>query len=88
MFGRTFSDHMLVVEWDQSTGWGTPEIRPFGEISLAPAASALHYAVQCFEGLKAYKDKNGQVRLFRPEMNVRRLLASAKRLLLPVERIY
>jgi branched-chain amino acid aminotransferase len=86
VFGRTFSDHMLVAEWDENEGWSTPEIKPFANISLAPSAAVLHYAVECFEGLKAYRDKEGKVRLFRPEMNVRRLLSSAQRLMLPVTR--
>jgi branched-chain amino acid aminotransferase len=75
---------MLTAEWEKGEGWRQPEIRPFENLSIPPSASVLHYAVSCFEGLKAYRDKEGRVRLFRPEMNVRRLQASAQRLLLPV----
>ena len=45
-FGHTFSDHMLKVAWTSGSGWGTPQITPFGNISLSPAAPALHYAVE------------------------------------------
>ena len=46
MFGKQFTDHMLEVEWDAETGWGTPQISPFCNLSLPPAASALHYAIE------------------------------------------
>jgi len=82
-FGHTFSDHMLEVDWKEGEGWGVPKIRPFGNLSLHPAASSLHYGLQCFEGMKAYKDAQGNARLFRPEMNMHRINSSAKRLLLP-----
>jgi branched-chain amino acid aminotransferase len=82
-FGHTFTDHMLTCEWTREQGWETPLIRPYGNLSLPPSASVLHYAIECFEGLKAYKDRSGAVRLFRPELNMKRLLNSAQRLALP-----
>jgi len=82
-FGHTFTDHMFEVDWDNKNGWGTPKIRPHGNLSIDPAASSLHYALQCFEGMKAYIDTNGDIRLFRPEMNMNRINSSANRLLLP-----
>ncbi|KAJ3330714.1 branched-chain-amino-acid aminotransferase [Blyttiomyces sp. JEL0837] len=83
VFGQTFSDHMLSIEWQASKGWAKPVIQPYGNISLAPSATVLHYAIECFEGMKAYKDKNGKIRMFRPDMNMKRLLRSCERLTLP-----
>ncbi|CAI5738417.1 unnamed protein product [Peronospora destructor] len=82
-FGKTFTDHMLEVDWEIGQGWGNPMIRPYGGISLDPASAVLHYALECFEGMKAYIDSEGHVRLFRPDMNMKRLNNSMKRLLLP-----
>ncbi|KAJ9075037.1 branched-chain-amino-acid transaminase bat2 [Entomophthora muscae] len=83
LFGKTFTDHMLAIRWTHEGGWQTPEIKPYGNISLDPAALVLHYGLECFEGMKAYKGKNGEIRLFRPEMNLKRMNLSAKRLTLP-----
>eukprot|EP01027_Heterolobosea_sp_BB2_P012979 GEZU01018765.1.p2 GENE.GEZU01018765.1~~GEZU01018765.1.p2 ORF type:complete len:340 (-),score=136.06 GEZU01018765.1:31-1050(-) len=74
---------MLEVNWNASKGWDTPKIVPFHDLTLPPSCSSLHYAIQCFEGMKAYKDAEGNIRLFRPDMNARRLNASAARLALP-----
>lgn len=46
VFGKQFTDHMLTIEWDSVTGWGKPQIKPFGNLSLHPASSALHYATE------------------------------------------
>lgn len=83
VFGREFTDHMLQVEWDQKEGWKTPKITKYENISISPAASSLHYALQCFEGMKAYIDEAGKIRLFRPEENMKRLNNSAARIRLP-----
>ncbi|KAH9146161.1 hypothetical protein AeRB84_009972 [Aphanomyces euteiches] len=82
-FGATFTDHMLEVDWDNKNGWAAPVIRPYGPLALDPAASALHYALQCFEGMKAYIDDNGKIRLFRPDLNMKRMNNSMERLHLP-----
>merc|ERR1712144_35592 len=66
VFGRTFTDHMLSLEWTASTGWLPPRITPYQNLSLDPASCVFHYAFECFEGMKAYKDSAGRVRLFRP----------------------
>ena len=68
VFGQTFTDHMLVVPWTAAAGWGTPELKAYGPLSLDPACTVLHYSPTLFEGMKAYKDKNGNARLFRPDM--------------------
>lgn len=83
LFGAKFTDHMLTIDWDSKTGWHAPEIKPFGNLTLHPAASTLHYALQCFEGMKAYKDANGTPRLFRPDRNMKRLHDSTTRLAMP-----
>lgn len=63
--------------------WGCPEIKPFQSLLLHPFNSSLHYAVQCYEGLKAYKNERGQIRLFRPECNMMRFKHSSKCISLP-----
>lgn len=84
VFGHTFTDHMFQAEWSREAGgWQAPKIKPFGNISMPPSAAILHYAIGCFEGMKAYKDEQGQIRLFRPDMNMKRLAQSAQRLQLP-----
>ncbi|KAF9529456.1 branched-chain amino acid aminotransferase II [Crepidotus variabilis] len=82
-FGHTFSDHMLTIPWSVESGWGTPQIRPYGPLELEPSATVLHYAQTIFEGMKAYKDEQGRVTLFRPDMNMRRMNTSAARIALP-----
>lgn len=66
VFGKTMSDHMLVCQWTEDSGFGIPEIKPYGPLSIDPASTVLHYAPTLFEGMKAYKDVNGVARLFRP----------------------
>jgi len=83
VFGKSFSDHMLEIEWDASTGWDLPRIVPFHDLQIHPAASALHYAIQCFDGLKAYRSADNRPLLFRPLENMKRLNRSAERLGLP-----
>jgi len=83
IFGRNFTDHMLSLEWTASEGWLAPRITPYQNLSLDPATCVLHYAFEAFEGMKAYKDRNGDVRLFRPEMNMARLNKSVARIALP-----
>lgn len=56
---------------------------PYGPLPLDPAACGLHYAIQCFEGMKAYRGEDGRIRLFRPELNIERFNNSAARLALP-----
>ncbi|KAI8882218.1 branched-chain amino acid aminotransferase II [Backusella circina FSU 941] len=83
VFGKTFSDHMITVNWNQDKGWDAPEIKPYGNLSLAPSTVVFHYGIECFEGMKAYKDKNGKIRLFRPDMNMARMNKSTERIALP-----
>jgi len=83
-FGTTFSDHMLMVEWNKENQWGPPRIVPYEDLRLSPAASALHYGLACFEGMKAYKTiPDESLRLFRPDLNMKRLSGSMERLHMP-----
>ncbi|KAI0477497.1 branched-chain amino acid aminotransferase [Xylariaceae sp. FL0804] len=83
VFGREFTDHMIAAEWTQTDGWLPPRIEPYQNLSLDPATCVFHYAFECFEGMKAYKDKQGNVRLFRPDKNMERFNKSAARIALP-----
>ena len=60
VFGREFTDHMLAIEWNQDEGWLEPKITPYQNLSLDPATCVFHYAFECFEGMKAYKDQIGR----------------------------
>ena len=82
-FGQYFSDHMFVMDYAEGKGWYDPRIVPYGPISLDPSAMVFHYAQEIFEGLKAYKSKDGGVRLFRPYKNFERLNVSGERLAIP-----
>lgn len=82
-FGRVFSDHMLAVDYKDGQ-WQNARIIPFGNIEVTPALTCLHYAQACFEGMKANQDVHtGDVLLFRPRENAKRLNASAIRLGMP-----
>jgi branched-chain amino acid aminotransferase len=74
---------MITCQWTAQHGWAPPELQPFGPLSIMPSASCLHYATQCFEGLKLYRGYDGKLRLFRPDLNASRLLMSATRIALP-----
>lgn len=82
-FGQYFTDHTVVIDWAEGTGWHDARIEPYGPIALDPAASVLHYGQEIFEGLKAYRFADGSVQTFRPEKNAARLNTSARRLALP-----
>lgn len=82
-FGKYHSDHIISVDYDIKTGWGKPTLGPYQPLSLDPFSSCLHYGIQCFEGLKAYRNEKGEVRIFRPEANAARLKRSSVRLTLP-----
>lgn len=81
-FGKLFADHMLAVEFIGGE-WQQPRIVPYGPLAVSPANSALHYGQAIFEGMKAYRQADGGVGLFRPLDNWRRLNASAERMAMP-----
>lgn len=77
-FGHVFTDHMLKILYHKKLGgWQKPVVIPFENISLHPAAKVLHYAIELFEGMKAYRGVDGKIRIFRPEMNMARMNRSA-----------
>ncbi|VDM95833.1 unnamed protein product [Thelazia callipaeda] len=82
-FGHTFSDHMLEITWSNEKGWSRPLISPIHDLSLHPASKVFHYAVELFEGMKAYRNESNKIYLFRPEKNMERMYQSAIRSALP-----
>ncbi len=82
-FGTVFTDHMFVMEFQEDKGWYDPRIEPYGPLSLEPAAAVLHYAQALFEGLKAFRGRDGKIRLFRPQKHVERMNATARRMCIP-----
>jgi branched-chain amino acid aminotransferase len=81
-FGQHTADHMFMADWENGL-WHNPVILPYHDIPLNPAISALHYGQAIFEGLKAYRSKDGSVKIFRPNANYDRMKVSAKRLAMP-----
>ena len=82
-FGKYYTDHMVICDWSEAEGWSEPELVPYGPITLDPATAVFHYGQEIFEGMKAYRQPDGSVALFRPEANARRFAKSAERLALP-----
>ncbi|WP_298229695.1 branched-chain amino acid aminotransferase [Gryllotalpicola sp.] len=82
-FGQYFTDHMVQIHWSERGGWHRAAVEPYGKIALDPAAAALHYGQEIFEGLKAYRHADGSVWTFRPDKNAERFQRSARRLALP-----
>src|SRR5258707_5297729 len=81
-FGSTFSDHMLVADWEADS-WKQPQIVPFGPISFSPALTPFHYGQAIFEGFKAHRTRNGGVALFRHRDNFHRFNRSAVQIAMP-----
>jgi branched-chain amino acid aminotransferase len=81
-FGKYFTDHMLEVDYADGE-WKKVQIKPFQNLSLSPALSAIHYGQSIFEGIKAYKDREGNPFIFRPYDNFRRFNVSAERMMMP-----
>ncbi|XP_052347385.1 branched-chain-amino-acid aminotransferase, cytosolic isoform X1 [Oncorhynchus keta] len=84
VFGKQFSDHMLTIYWSEKEGWKVPQIKPFQNLSLHPATSALHYSIELFEGMKAFRGVDNHIRLFRPNLNMERMHRTADRSCLPL----
>ncbi len=82
-FGRLYTDHMLLMNYDKGQGWHDLRIAPYGNFTLAPSAMVFHYAQEVFEGMKAYPAPGGGTLLFRPLDNLARLNASCRRLCIP-----
>jgi len=83
VFGRTFTDHMFLMDYTAGQGWHDGRIVPYAPIALDPSAMVFHYAQEVFEGMKAYRAPDGGVQLFRPTENVRRINSSCERMCIP-----
>ncbi len=81
-FGKYFSDHMLMADWENGS-WTKVEILPYQELGFLPALSVLHYSQTIFEGQKAHKDNDGNIHIFRPHENWKRMNRSAVRMAMP-----
>jgi branched-chain amino acid aminotransferase len=82
-FGRIFTDHMFMMDWEPAAGWHRPRIVPYGPLNLDPSASVLHYGQAMFEGMKAFRGRDGRVRMFRPDRHCLRFSQGAPRLCMP-----
>jgi len=83
-FGKEFTDHMFVMEYETGKGWHDGRIVPYGPLTIDPAAAVFHYGQEMFEGMKAYLTADGRVQLFRPYMNAKRAQDSNERMCMPV----
>jgi branched-chain amino acid aminotransferase len=81
-FGNHLSDHMLIADFKNGK-WGEPKVVPFGEIAMTPAILSLHYGQAIFEGMKAFKNNNGELVIFRPQRHYQRLVKSLERMCMP-----
>ncbi len=82
-FGRNFTDHMFTMEFTPAAGWGRACIKPYGPLLLEPSANVFHYGQEIFEGQKAYRSAKGEILMFRPQENARRLNHSLRRMCMP-----
>ncbi|MDK2811087.1 MAG: branched-chain amino acid aminotransferase [Petroclostridium sp.] len=82
-FGQYFTDHMFIMDYTEGKGWHDPRIVPYAPLQLDPATMMLHYGQAIFEGMKAYKAKDGRILLFRPKKNMERINISNDRLCIP-----
>lgn len=82
-FGQVFTDHMFIMEYSPDKGWHNGRVQPYAPLQIDPAAAVFHYAQEMFEGLKAYKSKDGRVLLFRPDMNAKRTTNTNERMCIP-----
>lgn len=82
-FGTIFTDHMFEMDYEEGKGWYDPRVVPYHKLELEPSCMVFHYGQEMFEGLKAYKTKDGRVLLFRPDKNIERANRSNSRLCIP-----
>ena len=83
VFGKYFTDHMFSMDWNKEKGWHDAKIMPYAPLELSPACTCLHYGQETFEGMKAYRNPEGEIYLFRPMENFKRLNNSNDRLCIP-----
>lgn len=82
-FGRIFTDHMFLMDYEEGQGWINPRVVPYGDFAMDPAAMVLHYGQAIFEGTKCYRRADGGLQLFRPADNLARMTRSAERMGMP-----
>ncbi|KER67934.1 branched-chain amino acid aminotransferase [Burkholderia cepacia] len=82
-FGEVFTDHMLIADYDKEYGWHNFTVTGFEDIRMHPASHVIHYGQSIFEGMKAYRQPDGSIATFRPQVNAARFAASARRLAMP-----
>ena len=82
-FGKIFTDHMFVMNYETGKGWFDPRVVPYQSLSLDPSAMVFHYGQEMFEGLKAYRTEDGRVLMFRPNKNIERANNTNKRICIP-----
>jgi len=82
-FGKIFTDHMFVMNYETGKGWHDPRVIPYQSLSLDPSAMVFHYGQEMFEGLKAYRTDDGKVLMFRPNKNIERANNTNKRICIP-----
>lgn len=82
-FGRSFSDHMFLMNYNSEKGWHDARIVPYGPVSFDMASMVFHYAQEVFEGMKAYRTAEGKIQFFRPFENIKRMANSEERLGMP-----
>ncbi len=82
-FGQLFTDHMITLRWSAERGWHDGRLEPYGPFTLDPATSVFHYSQEFFEGLKAYRQVNGSITMFRPDANATRFNSTARRMAMP-----
>lgn len=82
-FGKVFTDHMLLIDYDKGRGWHSPRVVPHGPLALDPAVGVLHYGQSMFEGMKAFRGQDGKVRVFAVDQHLQRMSGSAPRLAMP-----
>ena len=82
-FGKIFTDHMFIMDYEVGRGWYEPRVVPYGPFIMDPACTVLHYAQEIFEGMKCYRRKDGGLQLFRPRDNFERMNRSAARMGMP-----
>lgn len=83
-FGKYFTDHMFLMDYEEGKGWINARIVPFAPLAIHPSSTVLHYGAEIFEGMKVYRKADGNVQLFRPMENVKRMNVSADRMCLPL----
>lgn len=82
-FGKKFTDHMFMMDYETGKGWHDARIVPYGPFTMPPSTTVFHYAQAIFEGLKAYRNPNGDIQLFRADENFKRMNRSAERICIP-----